>query len=271
MKRKVYLGKLVLNWCPKCNVPVLDSYCNKCKGKTKKVDITPPGDIRPAFPYDIEYINKTTLNQFNSEIIPNNNIVILNKVPYDDKMYEIIMNGAIIGAIRYELEKRDWIFIPRIIGAKILFSKKENKKWVIVDNGAIKSILKGANVLAPGVEDADQEISSGDEVIVIGNSEVIATGRARMSGKEMIYKKHGLAVKVRWNKEKNASMPKSRDAPNWKEVVNANLHILKKIESKAHSFIKKVADNVNKPVSVSYSGGKDSLATLLLVKEVLKE
>jgi len=274
MKRKVYLGKLVLNWCPKCNIPVLDSTCNKCKGKTKKVDITPPGDIRPAFPYDIELINKTTLNQFNSKIIPNNNIVILNKAPYDDRMYEVIIDGAIIGAIRYELEKLDWIFIPRIIGAKILFANKANKKWVVVDNGAIKFILKGANVLAPGVEDADQDISSGDEVIVIGNSEVIATGRARMSGKEMIDNTHGLAVKVRWNKEKNSvvsGMPKSRVAPNWKEVVNANLQVLKKIEKKAHSFIKKVADNVNKPVSVSYSGGKDSLATLLLVKEVIKE
>jgi phosphoadenosine phosphosulfate reductase len=49
------------------------------------------------------------------------------------------------------------------------------------------------------------------------------------------------------------------------------MQILKKVENKAHSFIKNVAETTNKPVTVSYSGGKDSLVTLLLVRDAVQK
>ena len=51
----VRLGKIALRWCFDCNVPVIESKaCGTCGCDTVQVDITPPGDFRPAFDHDLE-------------------------------------------------------------------------------------------------------------------------------------------------------------------------------------------------------------------------
>ncbi len=258
-----YLGELLLYWCPSCNLPVLGKTC-ACGTATKKIDITPPGDVRPAFQYDIELINRTAEKQFGIKLIPEGKLVVLNKAPYEDRMDEVIFDGAVMGSLRFELEKMEWVFIPRLEGAKRLTG---GKKWVVIDKGAIGFIIKGASVLAPGVNDADPGIMEDDEVIVLTpEKEVIATGRARMSAERMLTREKGMAVKTRWNGEPQPPQSRAADPERtWDDAVTANLQILRKFEEKAHNFIKNVVETTKKPVSVSYSGGKDSLATLLLV------
>ncbi|MGP8322975.1 MAG: phosphoadenosine phosphosulfate reductase family protein, partial [Methanosarcinaceae archaeon] len=85
MSKPVYLGELLLYWCSLCNVPVLGKKCG-CGAATKKVTITPPGDIRPAFDHDINHINSISIKQFNAPLIPPGHLVVLNKAPYDDRM-----------------------------------------------------------------------------------------------------------------------------------------------------------------------------------------
>jgi phosphoadenosine phosphosulfate reductase len=61
----VRLGKMALRWCDVCNLPVLESKeCGKCKGETREVRLTPPGDIRPAFDHDLKLIRKIIDSQF---------------------------------------------------------------------------------------------------------------------------------------------------------------------------------------------------------------
>jgi phosphoadenosine phosphosulfate reductase len=259
-----YLGELLLYWCPSCNLPVLGKAC-ACGAATKKIDITPPGDVRPAFPYDIDLINRTTEKQFGIKLIPEGRLVVLNKAPYEDRMDEVIFDSVVMGSLRFELEKMEWVFIPRLEGARRL---SEGKKWVIVDNGAVDFIIKGASVLAPGVNDAEPGIVEEDEVIVLTpEKEVIATGRARMSAAHMLTHEKGMAVKTRWNGHPGQAIQVPLERRTWDDAVTANLHIIKKFEEKAHKFIKNVIETTGKPVTVSYSGGKDSLATLLLVRD----
>jgi phosphoadenosine phosphosulfate reductase len=285
-----YLGALLLHWCLSCNLPVLGKTC-ACGAVTKKLDITPPGDVRPAFQYDIDLINKTTEKQFGIKLIPEGRLVVLSKAPYEDRMDEVIFDGAVMGSLRFEIEKMEWVFIPRLEGARriVNLSKNGGKKWIIVDEGAVDFIIKGASVLAPGVKEAESSIIEDDEVIILTpEKEVIATGRARMSAERMLTHKKGMAVKTRWNGKPKAveqlCTGQSLINPSkineyhwvyqrktWDDAVAANMHILKKFVEKAHSFIKNVAETTCKPVSVSYSGGKDSLATLLLVRDALPE
>ncbi len=261
-----YLGELLLYWCPSCNLPVLGKTC-ACGAGTKKIEITPPGDIRPAFQYDIDLINRTTEKQFGLELIPEGKLVVLNKAPYEDRMDEVVFDGAVMGSLRFELEKMDWVFIPRLEGAVRLIG---GKRWVIVDKDAVDFIVKGASVLAPGIIDADAGIAKGDEVIVLtSQNHVIATGRARMSTERMLAREKGMAVKTRWSGKPAGILPKTLQKRTWHDAVDANMHILKKFEEKAHIFIKNVAETTHRAVSVSYSGGKDSLATLLLVRDSL--
>ncbi|HEY9207346.1 MAG TPA: phosphoadenosine phosphosulfate reductase family protein [Candidatus Methanoperedens sp.] len=263
-----YLGELLLYWCTSCNIPVLGKNCS-CGESTRKIDITPPGDIRPAFQYDIDQINSTTERQFGIKLVPDGRLVVLNKAPYEDRMDEVIFDGTVMGSLRFELDRMEWVFIPRLEGARRLLS---GRKWIIVDKGAVDFIIKGASVLAPGVNDVDAGIIEDDEVIVMApDKEVIATGRARMNAARMLSHEKGMAVKTRWNGRLKPVEHYPEQKKTWDDAVQANMHILKKFENKALVFIKNVAETTKRPVSVSYSGGKDSLATLLLVRDAVPE
>ncbi|MCL7415993.1 MAG: phosphoadenosine phosphosulfate reductase family protein, partial [ANME-2 cluster archaeon] len=267
---KIYLGKMVLHWCPECRLPVLDSPC-ACTSEAQKVKVTPPGDIRPAFPHDIDHINATAIGQFGAPLIPDGTLAIMNKVPSDDRMEEIIADGVALANIRYDVESGQWALLPRMEGAARLFNEMDGRRnWVMIDESAVPFIEKGASTLAPGVVDAHPDIVPGDEVVVLSPERLpVSAGRAKMSGPEMVSATRGVAVKTRWSGiVENVAAP---DPHSWDDVVTANLPIIKDFEAKAQSFIKNVAKSTNRPVSVSYSGGKDSLATLLLVKDCLED
>jgi len=71
--------------------------------------------------------------------------------------------------------------------------------WNLIPTGyqvIIGDFVPEGDVLVPGVEQADPNIRQGDEVLVIGTC-VRATGRAAMSGPEMLHSKKGVAVRVR--------------------------------------------------------------------------
>ena len=105
--RRIFLGKNHLHWCDTCGVPVLGAVC-ACGAPTRSVDVTPPGDIRPAFPYDVNLINSIYSDAFGAPLIPEGHLALLNKTPSDDRMEEIIMGGAVIGGIRYFPDEKRW-------------------------------------------------------------------------------------------------------------------------------------------------------------------
>ncbi len=71
-----------------------------------------------------------------------------------------------------------------------------DKKYVVVDDGAIKYILNGADVMAAGIIDADENISINDAVVVKDERGTpIAVGIALMTGREMKMARKGKAVK----------------------------------------------------------------------------
>ena len=255
-------------------MPVLGKKCG-CGKSTKKVEVTPPGDIRPAFNYDIKRINSVSEKQFNAPLIPEGHLVVLNKAPYEDRMDEIIVDGEVLASLRFEIESCEWVLLPRLEGARRLFQgrdRKALKKWVVIDQAVVPFILeKGASVLAPGVLDADPEIKKEDEVIVLNPAgEVICCGRARMTGKEMREENHGHAVKPRWSRNPEPQKTKL-GGQTWEDAVKANEKILDGMIERSHAFIKNVAGSMDLKVSVSYSGGKDSLAVLQLVSESLDD
>ncbi len=275
MSRPVFLGKLMLYWCHRCNVPVLDERCSRCSSETTQVSVTPPGDIRPAFEYDISLINEIAMEQFNSPLIPDDRLVVLNKAPYDDRMEEIVVDGEVIASIRFEIETLRWTILLRQKGAGMIFQNKDVhhlKNWVMIDDSAVPFICNGASVLAPGIIDCDRNIQKNEEVVVVTRDQrVVAAGRTRMSGDEMIESDHGVGVKTRWNG--NITDPlKSEGGQSWDDAIKANREALEKAVHDAHRFIRNVSSTTSsKPVCVSYSGGKDSLAVMQLAIECMDD
>ena len=75
---------------------------------------------------------------------------------------------------------------------------KPNNKHVIVDMGAVKFVAKGADVMSPGIVDADKNIQPGDVVWICDekNKTPLALGIAIISGEEMIKKEKGKAIAI---------------------------------------------------------------------------
>jgi phosphoadenosine phosphosulfate reductase len=257
-----YLGAIPLHWCDACHVPVLGKRCG-CGEKTRFVGVTPPGDLRPAFPSDIRLINHLFLESFGSTLIPTDHLAILNKVPDDDRMEEIIVGGAIVGAIRYLPGDGRWEVLPRP-DAPLLMTPK--LRYVMVDDGAAAFIKDGSSVLAPGVVEIESHTEKGDEVFVLTrDGTCIGVGRAKMGAEEARGITRGQIVRLR----KNVPQVCSPGPATWDDAVDANREHLATLEADSITFIRDLAEQEDLPVTVSYSGGKDSLVTLLLALKAI--
>jgi predicted RNA-binding protein (TIGR00451 family) len=97
------------------------------------------------------------------------------------------------------LRPTDGLFSLSIAGAKRIAENRDSAKcFVTVKDDVSKFIAEGGDVFAVHVVEANDEIRPKDEVIVVNeNGEVLAVGRAVLSGEEMKASKTGVAVKVR--------------------------------------------------------------------------
>ncbi|MEW5747871.1 MAG: phosphoadenosine phosphosulfate reductase family protein [Candidatus Thermoplasmatota archaeon] len=267
---EIRLGKMHLRWCDECNVPVMEqAACGRCGAATREVKLTPPGDARPAFGHDIERARALLDAQFGpgcgEAVLPDGKLALLNKAPDIDRMDEVIVDGLVVGAMRFHLAKGDK-FLLRPYSATAL-APVASRGRVTVDEGAIVPIKeKKASTLAVGVLDADPSILPGDDVLVLdGSRNPVSVGTAKMSAEEMRRPgARGTAVKTRWVVDGTDARRLEAKAT-WADAVEANAEVLQRRVEEAKAFVQKTVRNNDLPVAVSYSGGKDSLATLLLV------
>jgi PUA domain protein len=99
----------------------------------------------------------------------------------------IFVNGDIIGLIYKD---------KPFLSVKGLLKFSPQNRFVTVDMGAVKFVYNGADVMAPGIVDADLDIAVGDLVWIRDekNLKSLAVGEALMSGKVMIESDSGKAV-----------------------------------------------------------------------------
>ena len=91
------------------------------------------------------------------------------------------------------------LFILTVNGAKRMISEANPPRLlVIIEDDAAPFVAKGRSAYAKHVTDVDLEIRPNEEVIVVNsNNEVLAVGRALLSGTEMKAFCRGIAVRVR--------------------------------------------------------------------------
>jgi predicted RNA-binding protein (TIGR00451 family) len=91
------------------------------------------------------------------------------------------------------------MFSLTVEGAKrLLKSSKSSRLWVKVQEDVEPFIAQGRSVFAKHVIDADEEIRPQEEVIITSeDNQVLAVGKAVLTGREMKAFKRGVAVKVR--------------------------------------------------------------------------
>jgi len=97
------------------------------------------------------------------------------------------------------LRPTDGMFSLTVAGAKRLMRGTSSPRlWVKVSRDAAPFIAEGKSVFAKHVIATDPEIRPQEEVIILNeDNQVIAIGKAILTGKEMKAFKRGVAVRVR--------------------------------------------------------------------------
>jgi len=219
----------------------------------------------------IDTIDSQFGNGVGLALLPSSKTIVMNKVSSLDAMYEIIVDGYVVGRLRFDIEKRGYTFLLAIEGARRI-GAVSRQKWVSIHDGVLKYLKDGANLMLPGVQGCDSAIEVDDEVwIVDSDGVVLGTGIARMSGAEMGKESKGFAVKIR--EVSNPVTPAENTVEStWDDAVAANLNDLARIEEEALTFVRRVIErNKGLPVVVGFSGGKDSLVTYLVVERAIGE
>lgn len=78
-----------------------------------------------------------------------------------------------------------------------LYKYKPKEYFIVVDMGAVGFVTKGADIMAPGIRDADLNININDFVWICDEThhKPLAIGKALMIGEDMINKDQGKAIK----------------------------------------------------------------------------
>jgi phosphoadenosine phosphosulfate reductase len=274
MPGPVYLGKIQVNWCRECNLPILEDATCPCGARTLRVPLTPPGDAYPAVGKSLDTIRSTIDAAYGDgvgeRLIPGDKLALLNNIPSQDRAIELVLDGWVLGRSFYDPVEARWTFKPTMEGARRLAALSDRRK-VAADGGAVAAIMGSASLLAPGVLSADKAIQPGDEVTLQDpDGGTFGVGTARMTGPEMIESRRGVASKVRETAvpSQPAILPGGQK---WEDAVRANERVLARREEEAMGFISQVAGSRGLPVCVAFSGGKDSLCTLLLAAKALED
>ncbi|WXG46361.1 MAG: phosphoadenosine phosphosulfate reductase family protein [Candidatus Atabeyarchaeum deiterrae] len=270
-----------LHWCPECNVPIMDAgICTVCDKRGIEVRIYPPADVRPAFENDIRLIRGVVEAQFGKgtgEVVPFNRVVLLNKAPAIDHLDDIIVNGRSVGSIGFDLFAMKWVFRPRAQGARVMASAI-GKRYVRIKNSARRYVLRGRDVYSSNIAEVGPDVSKGEYVLILPDKDDEALGVGKVMNEIGVGSK---AVAVRVTSYIGGSSSSSsggqavsspkKGGQNWQDVISSNEATLIRREQKAKRFMERLASKKSDlPSAISFSGGKDSLAMLLLSSDVIK-
>jgi len=105
-----------------------------------------------------------------------------------DEFSLILVDGK---PLLFEIEEH---LFPTVRGA---LEMGLQKRLVVVDKGAIRFVSNGADIMAPGILEADPEIKEGDLVIIVEEThrKALAIGKALMEGQQMVDADSGKAIK----------------------------------------------------------------------------
>jgi len=251
-----------LHWCDSCNVPLIGRTCGRCGQNGREVELSPPGDVRLALEGTKRRLRYLFLRQFGAQqLIPD--ITVLNKTSGEDRAEEVIVDGRRIALLSYDLERADYRLTLRIDGARMLARMRPKKEVLLTKTDGH---MKGNYVPREYISSFDRGIRAGDEV-VLQMGKFIGCGSAKVDASELRGSTKG--VKVRDIAQSGPLSPGRKARP--KDLIRANLPHLMAKKAKAEHELREAMGKDGLPLSVSFSGGKDSLVVLDIVSSVTKD
>jgi len=262
VNREFHSPAHLLFWCDTCNVPLIGRSCGRCGNNGRQVELSPPGEVRLALEGTKKRLRFLFLRQFGvQQLIPD--VLVLNKSSGEDRSEEIIVDGRRIALLTYDLEKKDYALTLRVDGARMLAHMRPKKTITI---NKTSGHMKGNYLPKDTIVSFDPGIRAGDEV-VIEMGKFIGCGSAKVDASELRTADKG--VKVR-DFTQSGQLQHGRKA--WtRDVIKANAPHLAAKKARAEHELDDTFRTHKLPVTVSFSGGKDSLVVLDLVASIKKD
>ncbi|MDO8727259.1 MAG: phosphoadenosine phosphosulfate reductase family protein [Candidatus Methanoperedens sp.] len=253
-------------WCNKCNIPLLDYKCGVCHEKGAQIDLTLPGDVRFASQHEQSIIDELLLKSFGASPF-SGKLILLNKIPGEDKTDEIIVDGLRFGVLRFDMKELAFKLDLMLEGAQALIDSGMLKKLVKISSKG--GHLSGKTIDGGDVLECTDDIRKGDTILIIARN-LSGFGVSYRNISEL--KNAGQSIKIRKIDSGKASFNSKN--PSFDTVILANAPHMKQLVKDAVNTIRGIANQkefVDSPVYVSFSGGKDSLTTLDLTRSAIKK
>jgi cysteine desulfurase/selenocysteine lyase len=236
--------KKILFWCDYCNVPLIGKSC-ACGREPKKIELLQPYDVRPALSADMALVKRLLHGQFGA--VPLAKILLLNKTGGVDRADVVIMHGGRFGWLTFDpvTRKSSFDIAPEALPFLIGHATK-----------GIVDILRETDAIKEhgriGGKKIPLKSTVPDGTVIVKYKNRFGTAVVRDG-----------AIRIR---EIIAVTPRSPPDPDWDVVIEKNKYHLKNLERTAVRTIRQhIGDRP--AANVSFSGGKDSTAVLLLARK----
>ncbi len=259
-------GKEYLRWCDACGTLLLGDSCSACGSEGREFRVNSPGDIRPCMGDSIGIVLSLFREAFGTDSPLRGKALFLNKIPGEDRADEIIAHGSVVAVMRYDLRAHRLMLDLKQPGAE-LFAQAATRN--IVAFAGMSGHLKGKVVPGANITSVEGDFSKGDPLILKKGGKV-GPGTALEDSRSI--REAERAVRIR-DLNAPSGMPVSPDA-DLRTFVESNRGHVKRIQRVAVREIRRFLEEGNKrdlPVTVSFSGGKDSLAAYGLAAEAAKD
>ncbi len=253
-------------WCSKCNVPLLENECGICHEKGDLIELTQPGDVRFASPHEYSVIDGLVLKPSGTNPL-SGKLILLNKIPGEDKTDEIIVDGLRFGILRFGMLELAFRLDLMLEGAQALIGSGIRNKLVRISSKG--GHLSGKTIDGGEVLECSDDIKKGDTILLIARN-LSGFGISYRDRKKI--KNPGQSIKIR-KIDSGKAIFNSRN-PSWDEIIRANAPHMKRLVKDAVNTIRGIANQKefrDSAVYVSFSGGKDSLTALDLTRTAVKK
>lgn len=252
-------GKALFRWCDKCGTLLLGAACDTCGSSGREFEVSLPGDIRPAMGKAAEGVALLLRKHFGTSVPTDSKLIFLNKVAGEDRSDEIVVDGKIVGTMRFDVRTREFTFDLKLDGALQLLPVA---KKGMVTVAKLTGHLKGKKISGQEIVEIKGEFSEGDPLIIVSGN-TLCTGVAKVGSDQVRTAEKAILIRDVGKVERSAFGKRASR----QDFVAANRRFLDGLESKGVSDIKSFVGNRELPVTLSFSGGKDSLATYGIAKK----
>ena len=232
-------GKALYRWCDRCGTLLLGAACDTCGSSGREFEVSLPGDIRPAMGKAAEGVALLLRKHFGSSVPTDSKLIFLNKVAGEDRSDEIVVDGKIVGTMRFDVRHKDFALDLKLDGAQQLLPVA---KKGIVTVSKLTGHLKGKKIPGAEIVEIKGEFAEGDPLIIVSGN-TLCTGVAKV-GSDLVRNAEKAILIRDVGKVEKAAFGKRTSR---QEFVASNRRFLEGLESKGVSDIKSFVGNRDTP------------------------